>query len=58
MPLDANRTFLHLSYSYAYGLSARGLAINTARPGGEEFPLFRGFWIEKPKAGASEIIPV
>ena len=32
-----------------YGLSARGLAINTARPGGEETPLFRAFWIEKPK---------
>lgn len=39
-----------------YGLSARGLAINTARPGGEEFPLFRAFWIEKPKAGAAEIV--
>jgi glucans biosynthesis protein len=35
-----------------YGLSARGLAIDTARPGGEEFPLFRSFWIEKPKAAA------
>jgi periplasmic glucans biosynthesis protein len=34
-----------------YGLSARGLAINTARPGGEEFPRFRAFWIEKPKTG-------
>ncbi len=39
-----------------YGLSARGLAINTAKPGGEEFPLFRTFWIEKPAAGAPEII--
>jgi periplasmic glucans biosynthesis protein len=39
-----------------YGVSARGLAINTARPGGEEFPLFRGFWIEKPKPGATEIV--
>lgn len=38
-----------------YGLSARGLAINTARPGGEEFPLFRSFWIERPAAGASTI---
>jgi glucans biosynthesis protein len=36
-----------------YGLSARGLAINTARPGGEEFPVFRAFWIERPAAGAS-----
>lgn len=39
-----------------YGLSARGLAINTARPGGEEFPVFRAFWIEKTDAGAPEIV--
>ncbi|MCC7252168.1 MAG: glucan biosynthesis protein [Hyphomicrobium sp.] len=39
-----------------YGLSARGLAINTARPGGEEFPVFRAFWIEKPSAAAPEIV--
>ncbi len=39
-----------------YGLSARALAVNTARPGGEEFPVFRAFWIEKPSAGASEIV--
>jgi len=38
-----------------YGLSARGLTINTARPGGEEFPLFRSFWIEKPKPAAHAI---
>jgi periplasmic glucans biosynthesis protein len=39
-----------------YGLSARGLAIDTARPGGEEFPIFRAFWIEKPKANARSIV--
>lgn len=39
-----------------YGLSARGLAIDTARPSGEEFPFFRGFWIEKPAAGARTIV--
>jgi glucans biosynthesis protein len=38
-----------------YGLSARGLAIDTARPGGEEFPIFRAFWIEKPKPAARSI---
>jgi glucans biosynthesis protein len=38
-----------------YGLSARGLAIDTARPGGEEFPIFRAFWIEKPKPNARSI---
>ena len=31
-----------------YGLSARGLAIDTALPSGEEFR-FREFWIERPK---------
>jgi len=39
-----------------YGLSARGLAIDTARPSGEEFPIFRAFWIEKPKPNARAII--
>ena len=39
-----------------YGASARGLALNTARPGGEEFPFFRSFWLEKPKPGATEIV--
>jgi periplasmic glucans biosynthesis protein len=48
--------FRSMARGQTYGLSARGLAINTARTGGEEFPLFRGFWIEKPKAGAPEII--
>lgn len=39
-----------------YGLSARGLAINVGRPGGEEVPVFRAFWIEKPKPGQQEIV--
>ena len=47
-------TFLGASYFRAvgreqvYGLSARGLALNTAREAGEEFPVFREFWLEKP----------
>ena len=46
--------FLGASYFRAvgkdtkYGLSARGLALNTALPSGEEFPWFREFWIGKP----------
>lgn len=32
-----------------YGLSARGLAIDTALPSGEEFPRFTEFWVERPK---------
>jgi glucans biosynthesis protein len=31
-----------------YGLSARGLAIDTASPTPEEFPAFTSFWIEHP----------
>ncbi|MDL2271893.1 glucan biosynthesis protein [Desulfovibrio sp. OttesenSCG-928-I05] len=34
-----------------YGLSARGLALNTALPEGEEFPYFQEFWLVKPQAG-------
>lgn len=39
-----------------YGLSARGLAIDTAEASGEEFPDFRAFWLEKPKAGTTTFI--
>ena len=39
-----------------YGLSARGLALDTAEPSGEEFPLFRAFWIEKPRPGSTSIV--
>lgn len=38
-----------------YGLSARGLAINTAESLGEEFPAFREFWLVKPTADASRL---
>lgn len=39
-----------------YGLSARGLAINTAEPSGEEFPAFTHFWIERPAPHANSIV--
>src|SRR5271170_5752507 len=39
-----------------YGLSARGLAINTAEPSGEEFPAFTHFWIERPAPRAGAIV--
>jgi len=35
-----------------YGLSARGLAIDTAIDGPEEFPRFTAFWFEKPPVNA------
>lgn len=39
-----------------YGLSARGLAVDTALQSGEEFPYFREFWIEKPGEDSDSII--
>ncbi|WP_299871151.1 glucan biosynthesis protein [uncultured Sulfitobacter sp.] len=35
-----------------YGLSARGLALKTGDPSGEEFPDFTAFWLEAPAPGA------
>ena len=39
-----------------YGLSARGLGLDIAQPNGEEFPLFRKFWIERPSARVESIV--
>ncbi|MBI2720032.1 MAG: glucan biosynthesis protein G [Rhizobiales bacterium] len=39
-----------------YGLSARGLAIDTGQPSGEEFPFFRSFWIKRPEAAAGVVV--
>jgi periplasmic glucans biosynthesis protein len=39
-----------------YGLSARGLAVLTARPEGEEFPVFTDFWIERPAEQAKQLV--
>ncbi|HET8613348.1 MAG TPA: glucan biosynthesis protein [Sphingomonas sp.] len=35
-----------------YGLSARGLAIDSGSPGTEEFPAFTRFWLERAADGA------
>ncbi len=50
-------SFLGASYFRAlgkgqrYGLSARGLAINSGGPAPEEFPDFTEFWLGKPEVG-------
>lgn len=50
--------FLGASYFRAvggemqYGLSARGLAIDTALDRPEEFPIFTHFWLQRPAAGS------
>jgi glucans biosynthesis protein len=38
-----------------YGLSARGLAIDTVGGKGEEFPRFTQFWIERPAVNATSL---
>lgn len=48
--------FRFLGSGQRYGISARGLAIDTASPSGEEFPAFREFWIERPAPDAEEIV--
>ena len=48
--------FRAVSRGQTYGLSARGLAIDVAEPTGEEFPIFRKFWIERPSSQADSIV--
>jgi glucans biosynthesis protein len=58
---DEVLVFLGASYFRAvgkeqrYGLSARGLALDTALNSGEEFPRFTDFWVERPLPGAKEL---
>jgi glucans biosynthesis protein len=54
--------FLGASYfravggEWQYGLSARGLAIDTGMERAEEFPMFRDFWIERPARDSSKLV--
>lgn len=58
---DEVLVFLGASYFRAlgkgqiYGLSARGLAVDTAMSTGEEFPRFVEFWLERPAPNAREL---
>ncbi|MFW6346853.1 MAG: glucan biosynthesis protein [Halomonas sp.] len=58
---DEFAVFLGASYfrlvgrGQGYGLSARGLAIDTALPRGEEFPAFREFWLVRPAPEATRM---
>ncbi|UVL56731.1 glucan biosynthesis protein G [Pseudomonas sp. B21-035] len=59
---DEIMTLLGASYfrvvgkGHVYGLSARGLAIDTALPSGEEFPRFTEFWVERPKPADKQLV--
>ncbi|MBI5615032.1 MAG: glucan biosynthesis protein D [Gammaproteobacteria bacterium] len=54
--------FLGASYFRAvgvdkqYGMSARGLAVDTGMPRPEEFPMFTHFWFEKPGKHAGNLV--
>ncbi|AHE98523.1 glucan biosynthesis protein [Thioalkalivibrio paradoxus] len=58
---DEVMVFLGASYfrlvgpGQVYGLSSRGLAVDTALPSGEEFPAFREFWLLRPEAQADTV---
>jgi glucans biosynthesis protein len=47
--------FRALGKGQRYGLSARGLAVDTGLASGEEFPRFVEFWIERPAPTANEL---
>ena len=59
---DEVAVFLGASYFRAvakglsYGLSARGLAIDTGEAKGEEFPVFKSFWVERPQPKTGSIV--
>ena len=48
--------FRALGSSQRYGLSARGLAVDTVGAAKEEFPRFTDFWLERPAADAKQVI--
>ncbi|MDB5946362.1 MAG: glucan biosynthesis protein [Ramlibacter sp.] len=58
---DEVLAFLGASYfrliapALRYGVSARGLAVDTVGGSGEEFPAFTTFWVVRPSAGESTV---
>ncbi len=48
--------FRAIGSGQVFGVSARALSINTGQPAGEDFPLFRSFWIEHPKPTDQSLI--
>jgi periplasmic glucans biosynthesis protein len=59
---DELLVFLGASYfrmvgrGQSYGLSARGIAVDTASAKGEEFPRFTEFWLERPGPDESSLV--
>lgn len=48
--------FRAIATAQNFGMSARGICINTAQTSGEEFPVFRSFWIQKPAPGERHLM--
>lgn len=48
--------FRAMARGLQYGVTARGLALNTASPDGEEFPSFTAFFVEKPDENAQSLL--
>jgi len=48
--------FRAIAKGQTYGLSARGLAIGTGDPRGEEFAQFVAFWLERPQPGVNSLV--
>ena len=48
--------FRAVAKGQSYGLSSRGLALNTGDPEPEEFPVFKAFWLEQPAPGAEAAV--
>lgn len=48
--------FRMIGSGQAFGTSARGLALNTVMPEGEEFPAFEQFWIRRPGKNSREVV--
>jgi len=48
--------FKALGKGQVYGMSARGLAVDTALMSGEEFPYFSEFWVHRPEPNARELV--
>jgi glucans biosynthesis protein len=47
--------FRALGRGNTYGLSARGIAVNTGSGQPEEFPRFTAFWLDRPAPGSTEM---
>ncbi len=48
--------FRALAAGQVFGVTARGISVNTAQAAGEEFPFFRAFWIKKPAPEDRQLI--